>query len=150
MMRKSLAFLLLPLLLAGCHPSDSFREAFSSGNPPVLDSVTPRVGGMADFHFHATDGNVVVLHRDVLDGAHPRAPLDISLDIDPAQQRAGATFTDHWSCEGATTIIAIRSITRSIAAADFPLLPLVTLWRQPHFKGAVPCFAAFPPFCWPV
>jgi|SRR5579859_1263721 len=109
MMRKSLAFLLLPLLLAGCHPPDSFREAFASGNPPVLDSIMPRPGGAADFHFHSGDGNVVVLHRDVLEGAHPRAPLDIGLDIGPAEQKAGATFTDHWSCEGETGRETIRA-----------------------------------------
>ena len=109
MMRKSPVLLLLPLLLAGCHPSDSFREAFSSGNPPVLDSVTPGKNGLAEFRFHAVDGNVVVLHREVLDSAIPRAPKDSSVDIDPAQQRAGAVYTDRWSCDSDRGRIAIRA-----------------------------------------
>ncbi len=101
--------LLIPLFLAGCHPSDSFREAFSSGNPPELDAVSPHPGGIADFRFHAADGNVVVLHREVLDNAILRAPLDTLLDIDPAQQKAGALFTDRWSCEEQKGRVALRA-----------------------------------------
>lgn len=108
-MKRSRLFLLLPLLLAGCHPPDSFREAFATGTAPVLDSVVPHSDGMTDFHFHATDGNVVVLHREVLEAASPRAPVDVSVDIDPARQKAGAVFTDHWSCQGALGRQAIRA-----------------------------------------
>jgi hypothetical protein len=109
MMRKSCALLLFPLLLAACHPSDSFREAFSSGTAPVLESVTPQPDGIAEFRFHAVDGNVVVLHREVLNSAAPRAQLDSSVDIDPARQRAGATVTDRGVCDGETGRIAIRA-----------------------------------------
>ena len=83
-MKRSRFFLLLPLLLAGCHPPDSFREAFATGTPPVLDQISPHPNGTADFRFHAKDGNVVVLHREVLEAASPRAPVDVSIDIDAA------------------------------------------------------------------
>jgi hypothetical protein len=100
MMRKSLAILVLPLLLAGCHPSQSVVEAFSSGSPPVLDSVTPKGGTLADFRIHSADGNVVVLHREVTDSVVPRAPVDASVDIDPERQKVGASFSEGWSCQG--------------------------------------------------
>jgi hypothetical protein len=109
MMRKPLALLLLPLFLAGCHPSDSFRETFSAGTAPVLDSVTPRDGGIADFRFHAVDGNVVVLHREVLNSVVPRAPLDTSVDIDPGRQKISAVFTDRWVCDGTRGRVTIRA-----------------------------------------
>lgn len=108
-MKKTSLVYLLPLLLAGCHPSDSVREAFSSGNPPVLDTVSPHPGGIAEFRFHAADGNVVVLHREALNSAILGAPLDTLLDIDPAQQRAGALFTDRWNCVGEKGQLAIRA-----------------------------------------
>ena len=75
----------------------------------MLDSVTPRAAGIVEFRFHATDGNVVVLHREVLNSAIPRAQLDTSVDIDPAPQKAGAMFTDRWVCGSDRGWVAIRA-----------------------------------------
>ena len=108
-MNRSRLFFLLPLLLAGCHPPESVVDVFSAGKAPVLDSVVPKAGGGAEFRFHASDGNVVVLHRDILESAALLAPSDVSIDIDPARQKAGALFTDHRSCEGAKGPLKIRA-----------------------------------------
>ena len=108
-MRKNFALILLPLLLAGCHPPQSVVEAFSSGHPPVLDSITPRGGTLADFRFHSADGNVVVLHREASDSAAPRAPVDTSLDLDPDRQKAGASVSEGWSCQGEKGAQSIRA-----------------------------------------
>lgn len=108
-MNKSRLFFLLPLLLAGCHPPDSMRDDFASGHPAVLDRVTPGADGVVEFRFHSGDGNVVVLHRQGLGNTDLRAPSDVSIDTEPAQQRAGASFTDSWSCQGETGRVAIRA-----------------------------------------
>lgn len=108
MMRKSLSLFLLPLLLAGCHPPDSYRDAFATGTPPLLDSVSPKADGTVEFRFHAKDGNVVVLHREVPD-SKTRAPAEVSIDIDAAQQKAGAVFSDRWSCQGQKGSQTIRA-----------------------------------------
>lgn len=99
MMRKSLSLFFVPLLLAGCHPPDSYRDAFASGTPPVLDSVSPKADGTVEFRFHAKDGNVVALHREVPD-SQTRAPADTSIDIESAQQKSGGVFSDRWACQG--------------------------------------------------
>lgn len=75
----------------------------------MIDAVTPRPDGTVDFRFHDRDGDVVVLHREAIENARPRAPVDVSVDIEPARQKAGAVFTDRWSCEGETGRWKIRA-----------------------------------------
>ena len=107
MIRKRFPLLLIPLILAGCTPPESFVEAFRPGGPPILDSVSVRVAHdpapviYADLHFRSADGNVVALHRDILssDTRYPLSgPSDVVIDIAVAQQQSGAVFTDRWVC----------------------------------------------------
>ena len=102
-----LPFLLFPLVLAGCHPPDSMREAFTSGTPPVIESVSthPAAGGppavIAEIGFHSSDGNVVAIHRDMIaaDPARPHGFLsDTGVDAAPDQQKRGAVYLDRWTC----------------------------------------------------
>lgn len=103
MIKLRLVLLLAPLALAACG-SPSLREAFRPGTEPQIDSVQLRPTGpvvYADLHFHAEDGNVVAIHRDVLssDAADPLHVLsDTRVDVDPDQQKKGGLFTDRYPC----------------------------------------------------
>lgn len=107
MTKARFLLLLVPLALAGCHPSDSFRETFSKGTAPVIDSVLPKLASngppavIAEVNFRSDDGNVVAIHRDLItaDATQPRGFLsDTGVDILPDQQRRGAVYLDRWSC----------------------------------------------------
>jgi len=97
--------LLLPLLaLAGCTPPRSVVDAFHTGTASTIDSVVLRPTGpvvYADLHFHAPDGNVVAIHREILstDSAQPLHVLsDTRIDADADLQRKGTIFTDRYPC----------------------------------------------------
>jgi len=104
MIRFRFVFLLGPLMLAACTPPAALREAFRPGTEPTIDSVSLRPTGpvvYADLHFHAPDGNVVAIHRDILssDAAQPMHVLsDTRVDADPDQQKKGALYTDRYPC----------------------------------------------------
>jgi hypothetical protein len=96
---------LLPLIaLAGCAPPKVISDAFAPGTPPAIDSVDLRPTGpvvYADLHFHAPDGNVVAIHRDILssDAVQPMHVLsDTRVDSDIDVQKKGAVFTDRYPC----------------------------------------------------
>jgi hypothetical protein len=104
MTRLRFVLLLAPLALTACTPPASFREAFRPGTEPSIDSVTLRPTGpvvYADLHFHAADGNVVAIHRDIVSTDSPQ-PLhvltDMQVNADPDQQKQGTLFTDHYPC----------------------------------------------------
>ena len=104
MTRLRFVLLLAPLALAACTPPAAVREAFRPGTEPTIDSVTLRPTGpvvYADLHFHAPDGNVVAIHRDILssDASKPLHVLsDMQVDADADQQKHGALYTDHYPC----------------------------------------------------
>ena len=115
-MTKPRFVLLLPLIvLAGCTPPASVREAFRPGTVPSIDSVTLRPTGptvFADLHFHAPDGNVVAIHRDIVssDAKEPLHVLsDTRVDADTDQQKKGAVFTDRYPCGGDPYHAVIRA-----------------------------------------
>ena len=115
-MTKLRLVLLLPLIgLAGCTPPPSVREAFRPGTAPAIDSVTLRPTGpviYADLHFHAPDGNVVAIHRDIVssDAAQPLHVLsDTRVDADAEAQKRGAIFTDRYPCGAAPYHAVIRA-----------------------------------------
>jgi len=106
---------LMGVSLAGCTPPQSVIDAFHSGTAPAIDSVVLRPSGQtiyADLHFHSADGNVVAIHRDIISSDSPHAlPVlsDTRVDADAAQQKTGAIFTDHYSCDGARYHAVIRA-----------------------------------------
>ena len=110
--------LLLPLALAGCHPPDSFRETFTSGTPPVIESVRPKLAAngppavIAEINFRSSDGNVVAIHRDLIavDSTQPRGFFsDSGVDVAPEQQKQGAVYLDRWVCTEAPVHAKVRA-----------------------------------------
>ncbi len=102
-------------------PDDHAVEA-SSRHAPVLDSVTYRVWvrspkGMVfdivpDFHFHAPNGNAIMLRRELVETNGPFAQTQIpnaSINIPPEGQKAGAVVTGGWRCGMGVYHITMRA-----------------------------------------
>lgn len=101
MTRVSPLIILVGAVLAGCAGP---REATT---PPVLDEIAfhtaidryPVI--YPEFHFHAKDGNVIAIHRDLLSTNAPK-PIKIHEDsviaISPDQQKKGAVYVGGWPC----------------------------------------------------
>ncbi len=104
MIRLRSLLLLAPLMLTACTPPAAMREAFRPGTEPTIDSVSLRPTGpvvYADLYFHAPDGNVVAIHRDILssDAVQPMHVLsDTRVDADADQQKKGALYIDRYPC----------------------------------------------------
>jgi len=101
----------LPLLaLAGCAappPQLDIRNSALLSKPPVLDQITYHTAlerytvVYPEFHFHAEDGNVVAIHREIISNDSPVAfnfMSDGRIDISAEQQKKGAVFVGGWHC----------------------------------------------------
>ena len=106
-MRK-LAPSLLLLVLAGCTtPPAAIQNVSLLSTPPVLEQVTYHTVQerylvvYPEFHFHAAEGNVVAIHREMISNDSPKAlnfMSDSRIDISPEQQKKGAVYVGGWHC----------------------------------------------------
>lgn len=116
-------------LLAGCQTTSVSTTAAAvphdatKGAPPELTAVTFRYnvpnghGGVVsvvpDFHFVAPNGNVIVIHRDLVSTTastsqlhfNPTQSVDIAADV----QRKGAVVSGGWTCGIAKYEAVIRA-----------------------------------------
>ena len=105
-MRK-LNLSLLLLTLTGCATTPTLPTANLLSQPPVLDKITYHTTMerylvvYPEFRFHAPDGNVVAIHREILSNDSPQ-PVnfmsDSRIDISADQQKSGAVYVGGFHC----------------------------------------------------
>jgi len=114
--------LALPLLaLAGCAeppPQLDIRNHPLLSAKPVIDEVTFHTGKerylvvYPEFHFHAADGNVVAIHREIIatDAPTPFNFLsDSRIDISAEQQKKGAVYVGGFHCGAEAYHVQLRA-----------------------------------------
>lgn len=66
-----------------------------------------------EFHFHAIDGNVNAIHREILSTNSP-TPLnfvsDARIDISAEKQRSGAVYVGGWHCGPEKYEVQLRAV----------------------------------------
>jgi hypothetical protein len=103
--RLSLPSFVLMLAVTGCALPPP--PAPAKGTAPVLDSISLRKAMerypaiYPEFHFHAVDGNVNAIHREIISSTAP-IPLNFMSDariiISADQQKKGAVYVGGWKC----------------------------------------------------
>ena len=94
----------------------------SSSNAPVLDEITARyyvqaqgrvIDVVPDFHFHAANGNAIVLHRELVatNGAFSQTQIaNATINIPPAGQKGGAVISGGWRCGVPVYYVTMRAV----------------------------------------
>ncbi|MDR3528447.1 MAG: hypothetical protein P4L57_14340 [Rhizomicrobium sp.] len=94
----------------------------SSKDAPVLEAITTRysvrapngvvLDAIPDFHFHAPNGNAIVLRRELIatNGAFAQTQIaNATINIPPAGQKGGAVVSGGWRCGTGIYYVTMRA-----------------------------------------
>jgi hypothetical protein len=102
---------------------DAHDTKASSRSAPVLDAITARyyvrntqgvvLDIVPDFHFHAPNGNAIVLHRELVatNGAIGQTQItNATINIPSDGQKNGAVISGGWRCGVPVYYVTMRTV----------------------------------------